>query len=598
MKVPDFLQKYINTDDMTIYGKVLHGYSLVSYMNILMVVFSILLLLMVRYSYGGAMDYQRQQSHVQAIVAAHYQWLNTLNVSLQTGQPFTGSLDPKTCTLGEWINSADPHDLGDAQIDAALQAIMKPHEDLHVSASQLVERSKSDKSAALREYAEEVTPRVVEIAKNLNVVSDRYQTIAENKPFYTNLFVFISFLLYIALAFYVRSRGPQIAKAIADPIVGVANWAQALTEGINGYSINEATLENLEPTEEILTMMQSLTILADDIRRHAEVIAQIAKGDLTHYVEIKSNDDLLGKSLYHLVQTNDLMFSGLLKIADVVATSANSIAVANQSLALSAKEQASAVDELSETVENANNLALENNQKAGRAKAYTDEIKEDIRHDMVKMELMVQATEDIRAASLKIANVMQTIDDIAYRTNLLAINASIEAAHAGDAGRGFGIVANEIRDLATKSAEAAQNTKMLIEDTLEKTRVGTRISQEASETFAKIVSSADQIADVVIQIADSSGAQQRDIEHIHGEIHKISNVVSGNAAISEETAAATQEMNDSADVIKQSMKKFNLRNREEGKAYIPPEKQNDEEFIQEAQQNYQKAIHGELPKLI
>lgn len=598
MKVPDFLQKYIKTDDMTIYGKVLHGYSLVSYMNIFMVIFSILLLLIVRYSYGGAMDYQRQQTQTQAIIAAHYQWLNALDVSLQTGQPFSGSLDPKTCTLGKWISSAAPHEVGDVQIDAALQDIKVPHEELHMSAMQLVERSKTDKNAALKEYAEEVTPRVTKIAKELNIISERYQLIAENKPFYTNIFVFVSFLIYIALALYVKSRGPQIAKAIADPIVGVANWAQALTEGINGYSINAATLENIEPTEEILTMMQSLTILAEDIRNHAEVIAQIANGDLTHYVEIKSNDDLLGKSLYHLVQNNDLMFSQLLKIADVVATSANSIASSNQSLALSATEQASAVDELSETVENANHLALENNDKAGRAKIYTDEIKEDIRHDLVKMELMVQATEDIRAASLKISDVMETIDNIAYRTNLLAINASIEAAHAGDAGKGFGIVANEIRDLATKSAEAAKNTKTLIEDTLEKTRVGTRISQEASETFTKIVSSADQIADVVIQIADSSGAQQRDIAHIHEEIRKISNVVAGNAAISEQTAAATQEMNDSADVIKQSMQKFNLRNREEGKAYIPPEKQNDEQFIQEAQQNYQKAVQKEPAKLV
>lgn len=595
MKIPEFFQKYIKADDMTIYGKILHGYSLISYMNIFMVVSSMLLLLMVRYSYGIAIDYERQQTRIQTIIAAHYQWLNTLDVSLQTGKPFTGNLDPKTCTLGQWLNSEAPHEIGDDQIDVALQNIMKPHEELHASANQLVERSKTDKEVAFKEYAEEVTPKVAEIAKNLNVISGQFQIIAENKPFYTNLFVFASFLLYIAMAFYARSHGPQIAKAIADPIVGVANWAQALTEGINGYSINAATLENIEPTEEILTMMQSLTILAEDIQNHAEVIAQIAKGDLTHYVEIKSNDDLLGKSLYHLVQNNDLMFSQLLKIADVVATSANGIAIANQSLAQSATEQASAVDELSETVKNANDLAFENNLKAGHAKTYTDGIKEDIRQDLAKMELMVQATEDIRIASLKISDVMQTIDDIAYRTNLLAINASIEAAHAGDAGRGFGIVANEIRDLATKSAEAAKNTKALVEDTLEKTCVGTRIAKEASETFTKIVSSADQIADVVIQIADSSGAQQRDIEHIHEEIRKISDVVAGNAAISEQTAAATQEMNDSADVIKQSMQKFNLRNRQEGKAYIPPEKQGDEQFIQEAQQNYQKAIIQSVP---
>lgn len=598
MKIPGFLQKYIHSDEMTIYGKILHGYSLITYMNIFIVAFSIVLLLLVRYSYGSAMEYERQQSRIQSIISAHYQWLNALDMSIHTGRPFTGSLDPETCTLGVWLSGEAPYEAGDEQIDKALKDAVEVHGQLHALAAQAAERSKTDREAALKEYAEGITPKVEEIAQNLNIVSARFHEIAENKPFYTNLFVFASLFVYIGLVVYVRSHGPRIAKAIADPVVGVANWAQALTEGISGYGVNAASLGDIEPTEEILTMMQSLTILAEDIRNHAEVIAQIAKGDLTHYVEIKSNDDVLGKSLYHLVQNNDLMFSQLLKIADVVATSANSIASANQSLAQSAAEQAEAVDQLSETVKNANQLALENNAKAGYAKDYTDEIKEDIRQDLDKMKLMVQATEDIRAASLKISDVMQTIDDIAYRTNLLAINASIEAAHAGDAGKGFGIVANEIRDLATKSAEAAENTRVLVEDTLEKTLVGARISKDASETFSKVVKSADQIADVVLQIAGASGAQQRDIAHIHEEIRKISDVVAGNAAISEQTAAATKEMNDSADVIKESMQKFNLRNREEGKAYIPPEKQDDEQFIQEAQKNYQKAVKNAPPRLI
>lgn len=588
MKPPKFLENYIPTEENTIYNRILRGYNMVTRINIMMVFLSIILMFVIRSNYIDVMYYQDQQSETQKVITAHYKWLGMLNSSIVTAEEFTGSLNPNTCIFGKWLDSAAPHEMEDGAIDAALKNITRPHEELHASAKTLIALSRQDKMAALEKYTTEVRPKVEEIDKNLSIVSNRYQEIAEAKPFYTNLLVLVSFIIYLLLAIYVGSRGTQIARKIAEPITMVGKWAKNLTDGVDNMTVDTKSIEKLDISVEIETIIKFLQTMSNDIQKHVEVIKKIAEGDLTHYVDIKSDKDILGKNLYRLVQNNDLMFADLLQIAEVVATNATSITLANQKLAETASEQAAAVSELLETVKNANILAAENSQKAGEAKSFTDEIKEEIHQDLSKMTLMVQSTEEIRIASEKIATVMKTIDDIAYQTNLLALNAAIEAAHAGESGKGFSVVAEEVRVLAGKSADAANQTKLLIEDTIEKTKVGSRISYEASETFKNIVASANKIADVVIKITDSSTTQQQDIEKIHLEIGKISDVVAGNAAISEETATATQRMNESADVIKSSMHKFSLRKREDEKPYIPPEKVNDSEFIRQANENYQK----------
>ena len=182
------------------------------------------------------------------------------------------------------------------------------------------------------------------------------------------------------------------------------------------------------------------------------------------------------------------------------------------------------------------------------------------------------------------------MEEIAEQTNLLALNASIEAARAGEAGRGFAVVANEVGRLAAQSAEAVVESRKLIEDTIAKANVGNQITNETFETFNMIVGHVDNIYRFNDEMSAAGQVQKDKMAKIESGIEVIADAVDTNAAISEETSASCDLLSGNADRLRQSMARFNLRQRVPGKAYIPPEKQGDEAFIRMAQENYERAV--------
>jgi methyl-accepting chemotaxis protein len=174
------------------------------------------------------------------------------------------------------------------------------------------------------------------------------------------------------------------------------------------------------------------------------------------------------------------------------------------------------------------------------------------------MQRLSQAIVDIKQASDETAKIVKTIDEIAFQTNLLALNAAVEAARAGDAGKGFAVVAEEVRNLAMRSAEAAKNTALLIEEAVRKAEGGVTLNQEVLHNLEEIVSQVHKVSEVMGEIAAASEQQQHGVVQLNTAVEQLNQVTQQTAANSEETASTAQELSSQAAEMRHLVQVFQL----------------------------------------
>lgn len=586
---------------MSIRKQILLGYSRIIIVMILLVVLSLFSLMLINQNYNKVSNDRSNQTNTQAALAKHYEWLDLFSESIQYGTEFKGSLDSNTCLLGQWISKIDNEDISNAIILNSLNNIQIPHEKMHSLASEILELSKTDKDMAYERYVKEIKPLVEEVISGIEKISNEYYNIATqtSENFERLIIITIVITILVALIGIISAifYGNRSANQISEPITSVADWSQKLSQGIDQIEFNQKMFE-INKDNEIGAMISSFKKMVENIHENVKVIQRLAQGDMTVFVNIHSNDDVLGKSLYHLVQSNDFMFAKIIKIGMSVASSSHHIANASQLLANTASMQASAVQELNNYTDETKTLVRQCSEYMNNTSEISHSIRQDVQNSNEKMRLLVQSVDEINKSSLKISDVIKLIDDIAFQTNILSLNAAIEAARAGKAGKGFAVVAEEVRQLALKSAAAASESKNLIEATMRATNAGSKTSSEAFETFQHIVTDLDKIIEMVSGISNSSEKQEEAIEHIHTQVELINDSITSNVSASEETAKASNKMKENAKLLEEEMRKFNLRQRELGRAYIPPEKKDDKEFIKEANENYKKALQENAEKII
>jgi methyl-accepting chemotaxis protein len=172
---------------------------------------------------------------------------------------------------------------------------------------------------------------------------------------------------------------------------------------------------------------------------------------------------------------------------------------------------------------------------------------------VVDMQAMSVAMEAIKVSSDDIAKIIKTIDEVAFQTNILALNAAVEAARAGEAGLGFAVVAEEVRNLAQRSAQAARETSAKIGGAISKTGQGVEISKKVEKSLNEIVTKARQVDELAAEVANASREQTQGITQINTAVEQMDKVTQSNAASAEESAAAAGELNAQVETMKQTV---------------------------------------------
>jgi methyl-accepting chemotaxis protein len=286
----------------------------------------------------------------------------------------------------------------------------------------------------------------------------------------------------------------------------------------------------------------------------------IASGDLTGKIDIDSQDET-GSLLESLKDMNE----GLAKIvgevrsgADSIATATEQIAAGNADLSQRTEEQASALEETASSMEELTSTVKQNSDNAQQANQLAINASGVAVKGGEVINKVVRTMESITDSSRKISDIIGVIDGIAFQTNILALNAAVEAARAGEQGRGFAVVAAEVRSLAQRSAAAAKEIKLLIEDSVSKVQDGSKLVEEAGHTTQEIVTSIKRVTDIMAEISAASLEQSSGIEQVNIAITQMDDVTQQNAALVEQAAAAAESLEEQAQQMVQVVTRFKL----------------------------------------
>lgn len=306
------------------------------------------------------------------------------------------------------------------------------------------------------------------------------------------------------------------------------------------------------------SIMKALQVVID-------ISNQIGSGDLTGHIDA-SEDTEVGKMLLALKRMSERMksiFTTMQESSASILVAASQIAAGNLHLSSRTSEQASSLEALAASVKQLSDALRENATAANDAGHIAHEASGVASRGGSHLAEMSEVIGAISKCSTRIDEFVGLIEGVAIQTNILAINAAIEAASAGDAGKGFGVVANEIRGLAQRSAETAKNIAKLVEENRQAVQKGIAIAHEAEGVMQKIIESSERASGVVASIARSAGDQSVNVDQVDSSVIAIDGGLQQNAALVEESAAATQSLKEQVESLNAAMYQFKVNPQEQ-----------------------------------
>lgn len=374
--------------------------------------------------------------------------------------------------------------------------------------------------------------------------------------------IIIVLLLVIAGIVVIIITIRHLATQLTKPIVALNDVAQELAEGNLDVTLDIVSENEIgELADSIQKTVDRLKEYINYIDEISSVLDRLADGKLKFTLKYDYAGEFakVKTALLHISGSFEQMIEDIIDSSTQVSIGADELSKAAQNIAEGAMTQAASVQELVATTESVSQQVEENTEDAQKSATETSRVTHMMQDSREQMNQMMEAMNKITETSNEVVSIIKTIEDIADQTNLLALNASIEAARAGEAGKGFAVVASEIGSLADDSSKAANNTRDLIEISLQQIDRGSSLAQNVVQSMQDVLDAVEEVNGMIGKSAENNEAQNQSMEQIRVGIEDISKGVEDNSASAEETSATSQELAAQAATLEELVKRFDLK---------------------------------------
>lgn len=367
----------------------------------------------------------------------------------------------------------------------------------------------------------------------------------------TLMVIFLGFVLLIAVN--------GIIKRSLGPIRQIANGAAKLEAGDLNIHIDIQSDDELGRLSQAFNHISA--IMSNYVKDISGQLSQMADNNMDITIRQKYIGDFIPiqVSIEKISQSlNDTLHQIVLS-ANEVSSNSEQVSSGAQILSEGAAEQTTAIDQLALSIESLSKDVAANANDARTANITVTEVGRNIEESNKEMEQLIRAMSDISKSSVEIEKIVKTIEDIAEQTNLLSLNASVEASRAGVAGKGFAVVANEIRALATRSAEAVNHTAALIETSQRAVKNGMGITDNTAKSLAAVVEGSETILSFMDKISSASQNQKNVLEQLTQNVEQITKVVQSNSSFAQNSAATSEKLSHQSRRLHELVNRFRLK---------------------------------------